>query len=94
MNIETVKDKARGLSLALAGGALFLIVALIAPHQVGLVVLAASRVLLGGFIGYWADRVFFPDGRPHAVNRDIRHWAWIRRAIIVAGCALAMALSV
>lgn len=45
--------------------ALLIAVAVIAPHQLGVIVLKVCLVSLGGVVGYWLDRILFPYARPH-----------------------------
>ena len=70
-----------------------MIVAMIAPYQLGVMVWGLAKVTLFGYIGYWTDRGMFPYARPHIAppTGDItydRHAA-LRRAIIVAAAMVA-----
>lgn len=77
------------------------LVAFIAPQQVPLVAYKSLVVLLGGYLGYWADRWLFPYARPHTFDKHnaedsyapIFRTTMIRRAIIVAAFVLALAIA-
>lgn len=80
------------------------VVALIAPHQIGLAVWKLGLVTLAGTAGYWLDRTLFPYARPH-LFAPMRGEEWqatptlamlmaasmIRRAVIVAAAMMAVA---
>lgn len=50
----------------------------------------AHLMALGGWGGYWIDRVLFPYARPDKVN-DMAT-AMLRRAIVVAACLVCVGL--
>lgn len=70
---------------------LAIVVAMVAPQQLG--ILAYKGALLAGavFGGYWADRRLFPYSRPHEFYSSIH--SEYRRAVIVAACVLAVGLA-
>lgn len=93
--IERIADKFRAAPLAATGALAFSIVAIMAPHQVGMLVLGVGQVTVGAYAGYWIDRVIFPySSRPHALPPEQKVYAWGRRALIVSASILAVALSV
>ncbi|PWN56203.1 putative holin [Abyssibacter profundi] len=80
---------------------LLVVVALIAPHQVPLMLYKLCLVTLAGFVGYWLDRLLFPYARPHRLMPSSGvHGAWhvlvsacmVRRALIVGAAMLAVAM--
>ncbi|MEQ8511553.1 MAG: putative holin [Algiphilus sp.] len=92
--------------LFLSSVVLLLIVAVIAPHQLGLLVWKLALVCTAGAAGYWFDRWFFPYARPHQLlgpprRRDapsdygragdiVVAAAMLRRALIVAAAMIAV----
>lgn len=54
-----------------------------------------AKLLAGAFVGYIADRMGFPEGRPHLFigQPELLREAWRRRAIIIAGCVVAAGVS-
>jgi lipoprotein signal peptidase len=54
-----------------------------------------SKLLTGGVVGYMLDRMAFPNDRPHQFDDrpNLKTEAWRRRAIIIAGCAVAAGVS-
>lgn len=85
--------------------ALIALIAVIAPHQLGVMAYKLALVTLAGVTGYWLDRRLFPHARPHmfAMHRDepesiklrravLMCAAWIRRALIVSAAMLAIAM--
>ena len=91
--LERVRDAARGWPLLLLFLATFGWVLHVAPAKVGLTVYGVSKIALCGYLGYWVDRLCFrADARPHARCDATVHWAWMRRALIVAASLLAGAL--
>lgn len=81
---------------------LFVALALIAPHQMPVVLYKVALVTLGAVLGYHIDRALFPYARPHEMHhtephiRPEAHWprslAMIRRAIIVLAVILGLTL--
>lgn len=92
--------------LLIASVVLLLVVAVIAPHQLGLLVWKLALVCSAGSAGYWFDRWFFPYARPHQLmgpprRRDapsdyarasdvVVAAAMLRRALIVAAAMFAV----
>lgn len=90
---------------AVVAAALLGLLALLAPHQLLIVLYKLALVILAGVAGYWLDRALFPYARPHvsrtpingkqmAVGGDVLPYvaAQIRRALIVAACMVAVGL--
>lgn len=62
----------------------------------------------GAVLGYWIDRTAFPDGRPSTLGSDNQDdkWtkddvlglvlvgSWLRRAVVIVGTMVAIALAV
>ena len=79
--------------------ALLAALAVVAPHQLPVVLYKCGLVTLGAVLGYWIDRNLFPYSRPHeatCVDRAGAHWArsmaMLRRAIVVLACVLGLTL--
>jgi len=71
----------------------FSVVAFIAPQKAGLALWGLSKLALGGYVGYWVDRLTFrPEDRPHALEGVSKGTAWKRRAGIIAAALVATAL--
>lgn len=71
----------------------FTVVVVLNPLKAGLALWGLSKLALGAYVGYWADRLGFgPDDRPHAVDGIARGTAWKRRSLIMAAAILAAAL--
>lgn len=71
----------------------FTAVIVLAPQKAGLALWGLSKLALGAYVGYWADRLgFSPEDRPHAVEGIARGTAWKRRSLIMAAAILAAAL--
>ena len=87
-----LRDKLRATPLLLLGSVTFGVVLLMNPTKVGLLIWGASRIGLYAYLGYWVDRVLFPDARPHVLTGIAQGTAWKRRALIVAAALLAGAL--
>jgi hypothetical protein len=71
---------------------LTLVIALVAPHQLGVTAYKLSLVSLAAVFGYWIDRSLFPSVRPDTCSHDDRPAAMIRRAIVVAACIIGVSL--
>ena len=54
-----------------------------------------TKLLAGAFVGYLADRMGFPDARPHLYKDqpELQQAAWRRRSVIIAGCVVAAGVS-
>lgn len=55
-----------------------LIVAWMAPHQIGVLVWSLSKLALGAYLGYWIDRSVFPYARPGEIQSVIDASAGIK----------------
>lgn len=100
MNLSTLlpaippawRDKLRATPLLALFAITFVVVLLMNPAKVGLLIWGASRIGLYAYLGYWVDRILFPDARPHVLTGIAQGTAWKRRALIVAAALLAGAL--
>ena len=91
--IDRLRDLSRAWPLLAVFLVTFAVVLMIAPQKAGLVLFGVSKIALGGYIGYWADRLCFrPEDRPHVLEGISRGTAWKRRAIIVSAALIAAAL--
>lgn len=62
-------------------------------QKAGLTLFGVSKLALGGYLGYWCDRLGFrPEDRPHRLEGISKGTAWKRRAIIIAAAIVAAAL--
>lgn len=81
---------------AYAAIALAVLVALLAPHQLGVSIYKLSLLAAGGVLGYWLDRSIFYYARPDdsgVIGNDSRFcYAMQRRALIVAACILGVSM--
>jgi hypothetical protein len=59
--------------------------------KLGLAVWGMAKLGMGGYIGYWIDRVVFPYARPHRLRGIEAGTSWKRRALIVAASVIAAA---
>lgn len=90
---DKVHDLFRAFPLALLFLITFAVVLFIAPQKAGLAVWGLSKLALGGYVGYWVDRLTFrPEDRPHLLEGVSKGTAWKRRAGIVAAALIATAL--
>jgi hypothetical protein len=69
-----------------------LVIALVAPQQLGVTAYKLSLVSLAAVFGYWIDRSLFPYARPEGCSHDDRPAAMIRRALVVAACIIGVSL--
>lgn len=67
-------------------------VAWAAPVALQSMALVASKVWFGAVMGYWIDRAIFDYARPG--DDDVNDGWMYRRAAIVTGCILGLALGV
>lgn len=87
------RDLLRAAPLALLCAISLAVVAWLAPQKVGLAVWGLSKIALGGYVGYWADRWAFGDAaRPHRLAGMAQATAWLRRALIISASIIATAL--
>jgi hypothetical protein len=92
--LRALKDRLRAWPW-LAGALLAIaVVTVIAPHQLGVLVWALAKLTVGVWLMYWVDRSIFGYARPHALTGGERVHAMYRRAILIAGGLIALALSV
>jgi hypothetical protein len=69
----------------------------IAPQQTGILLYSVAKISMGGYMGYWVDRLCFPCSRPgeppHGEHRaEDNTAAEYRRAAIVCAAMLALGL--
>lgn len=96
MNLETLRAKGVGRmkEVGVLAFAALCVVAAFWPERAGVVLWKALLLLLGGYAGYWGDRMAYrADRRPHLLLGPERSHAEYRRAIIIAAAVLSVALS-
>lgn len=101
MNSHVI-DKLRAWPWLLGALVTTLVVAAVAPYQLGVLVWSLSKLSLGAYLGYWIDRSVFHYARPHALQPTPMSTpqiygfaaAMLRRAIIIASAILALGLGV
>ena len=86
------RDKLRASPLLVVFLIAFAIVVWMNPAKVGLTVWGIAKLGMGGYIGYWVDRILFPYARPHTLEGIAQGTAWKRRALIVSAAIIASAL--
>lgn len=90
---DRIADLLRASPLALLFLITFAVVLFIAPQKAGLAFWGISKIALGGYLGYWSDRLAFRDeDRPHRLEGIAKGTAWKRRSIIIAAAMIAAAL--
>lgn len=95
MNLENIKniikDKTRTISW-LAVSLIFLCITFfLAPSQLAIIVKTIGTHALAIFLGYWSDRVLFPDGRPHLQDdKNLKMASWMRRSLLIGFSILAV----
>ncbi|MEF2154667.1 putative holin [Luteimonas sp. FXH3W] len=88
-----LKDLGRAWPLLLVFAITFAVVLTLNPAKAGLAIWGLSKLALGAYVGYWADRLTFrPEDRPHVLQGVERGTAWKRRAWIVSASIVAVAL--
>lgn len=95
--VQSLAQRGRDLFRASPLLAVFLIAliltAMLNPAKVGLTIWGIAKLGLGGYLGYWVDRVCFrPEDRPHVLEGISKGAAWKRRAIIISAAIVAAAL--
>lgn len=85
-------DKLRLWPLLVVFAIAFFIVLALNPAKLGLTIWGIAKLCLGLYIGYWGDRLAFPNARPHTLTGIEAGTAWKRRALILAACVIAAAL--
>jgi len=90
---DHARDLLRALPLLIVFLITFAVVIFIAPQKAGLAIWGLSKLALGGYVGYWTDRLAFrPEDRPHRLEGISKGTAWKRRSMIVAAALIATAL--
>lgn len=90
----TLRDRLRATPWLVATLLCVLVVAVIAPHQVGVLVWSLTKVTAGAYAGYWIDRSIFPYARPDRVPPAQAPIAWLRRAIVMGSVIIGLASGV
>ena len=96
MTLDELRAKGTGRmkEMALIAAGTLLAMALVFPHQVGVVLSKVNLLSLAAIGGYWIDRTAAkPERRPHLLVGMDRSVAEMRRALIIAAAMLAMALA-
>lgn len=88
---KTLKDKLRTWPWLVAALITTTVVALIAPHQVGVLIWSLTKLCWGAYLGYWIDRGVFPYARPHD---EPGYLPQLRRALIIAAVEIALGVGV
>jgi hypothetical protein len=91
-SFEWIKDHLRTAPLLVFFLIAMAITALLNPAKVGLAVWGLAKLGMGGYVGYWIDRIVFPYARPHTQLGIAAGTAWKRRAVIVGAAVVAAAL--
>lgn len=87
---DKLGDLGRAAPLLLLFAVTFAVVSTLNPMKAGLALWGVSKIALGGYVGYWADRLCFrPEDRPHRLTGIAQGTAWKRRALIIAAAILA-----
>lgn len=89
----TVRDALRASPLLVLFVVTLAITAALNPAKVGLVVWGVAKLGMGGYAGYWIDRLIFPYARPHQLTGIEAGTSWKRRALIVSATVVAAALT-
>lgn len=87
-----IKDHLRAAPLLVFFLIALAVTAFLNPAKVGLAIWGLAKLGMGGYVGYWIDRVVFPYARPHALVGISAGTAWKRRAVIVGAAVVAAAL--
>lgn len=88
-----VRDAFRASPLLVLFVITLAITAALNPAKVGLVVWGVAKLGMGGYAGYWIDRLIFPYARPHQLSGIEAGTSWKRRALIVSAAVVAAALT-
>lgn len=89
--LRKLNDKLRASPLLLLFVIAMIPVLVWNPAKVGLTVYGIAKIGLGGYLGYWVDRIVFPYARPHELEGISQGTAWKRRALIVSAALIAAA---
>ena len=87
--LRALNDKLRASPLLIIFIVAFVPTMLMNPAKVGLTLFGIAKLGLGGYLGYWIDRLLFPYARPHKLEGIAQGTAWKRRAVIVAASIIA-----
>jgi hypothetical protein len=87
-----VKDHLRAAPLLVFFLIALAVTALLNPVKVGLAIWGLAKLGMGGYVGYWVDRVVFPYARPHTQTGIAAGTAWKRRAVIVGAAVVGASL--
>ena len=90
---SSLRDKARASPLLAVFITTLVITAALNPAKLGLAVWGVAKLGMGGYVGYWIDRLIFPYARPHQLIGIEAGTSWKRRALIVAAAVVASALT-
>lgn len=90
----TLRDRLRASPWLLATLLCALVVAIIAPHQLGVLVWSLTKITAGAYAGYWIDRSIFHYARPDMLPPAQQPFAWLRRAVVVGAVILGLASGV
>jgi hypothetical protein len=71
-----------------------IVVAIIAPWQVGVLIWSLMKLTFAVYLGYWVWRSLHPYARPHELYGPARDNAVLARAIIIAAAMIALGLGV
>jgi len=84
----------RMLDWVIVAALLSLVIAIVAPHQLGVTAYKLSLVSLAAVVGYWIDRSLFPYARPDelALTDQQVAAAYLRRAFVVGACIIGVGL--
>lgn len=88
-----LRDTMRASPLLILFAVTLAITAMLNPAKVGLAVWGVAKLGMGGYVGYWIDRLIFPYARPHQLIGIEAGTSWKRRALIVAAAVVASALT-
>ena len=89
--LAAIKDKLRASPLLLIFLVTLVGVFALAPQKAALALWGVSRIAMGGYLGYWTDRLVFHT-RPHQLQGIERGAAEKRRSTIVAASIIAAGL--
>lgn len=89
----TLADRLRASPLLVVFLIAFAITVWLNPAKVGLTIWGIAKLCMGGYVGYWIDRLVFPYARPHGLKGIEAGTSWKRRAIIVSASIVAAALT-
>lgn len=63
------------------------------PQQLGTVLMKGNLLALAAWAGYWIDRSAFPYARPGDLTGADQSAAAMRRAVVISGSMLSLALA-